>query len=202
MQTGKRRVLCFFNDRGIWVTTQIQILKDWIYRYNATYLCMELHWSLDWTRQMIEESCPSVQIIDTGSRAGKFDLFEWIPSMLYSWEQWLWEIPYWDSESQSLADILFFQLSKLNKADHDDLMESLFRVDKFCQQYDKGDWSYDKDFSVYNKRSEKKVNPLLWVWRPLKETPQAARRLQRDPSRIRINCWLRPIESLEHDLSI
>lgn len=191
--TGKRRILCLFNERWIGINSQIQLLLDWIIRYNASYLCLETHWSMDWARQMIEPKVNNIQIVDTWTSSGKFDKYEWIPSMVYSWEKWYWEVPYWTEECQSLVNILFAQLNQLQGSKHDDLADSLFRVEQFCKWYDQWESSYDPNFKLYKSSYQKKSPPMLWVWREYKATQDLKRKQVSNPlnNNLLINVWLR-----------
>lgn len=160
VQSRKRSIINLYQDRGIGFLDQIRICKLWIEKYDANAICLELHSFLDIYRQLLESEVKGFPIEDTGSKAGKFDLYDGIPSMLYSWERNLWEIPYGDSYSQTYSNLLFNQLNQLGKAKHDDLADALFRAEKICQRYS-GTEAYDKNFSMHNKTISSKLQEQL-----------------------------------------
>lgn len=160
LETGIRKLLNLHYERGISYSDQLFITRQWIEKFHASAACMELHGFLDVYRQELQRQLQTGEnknfpIEDTGSRQGKFDKFAGIPSMIYSWERKLWEIPYGDEISVEKANVLFNQLKELGKSNSkDDVADCIFRVEKVVDKY-VGGIKYDPEFNLYKKRAKK-----------------------------------------------
>lgn len=155
-QTGQRRLLNAYRDRGIKKIVQLNLLKIWAIKYNADFIGTEKHWFLAWVGQDMPKNVADI-LVDTGSHRGKFDLFEGIPSMLYVWEKKLYSIPYADDYSRATANILFSELRELASADHDDVADALLRAEKVIKQNEGKEIKYEKDFSIYKKLAQANI---------------------------------------------
>lgn len=149
----KRRVLNIYRERGIKFSSQLAMTRLWMSKYQCDYLAIETHGFLDTARQELEAELKDVPIFDTGSKAGKFDKYTGIPSMLYAWEKDFFEVPYADTMSQTMANILFGELNELGKSAHDDVADALFRAEKVCSGLS-STATYDKNFSLYPRHKE------------------------------------------------
>lgn len=85
-QTGRRRLLNAYRERGIKKAVQLNFLRIWTVKYNAHFIGTEKHGFLAWVGQDLPKEVGDI-LVDTGSHKGKFDLFEGIPSMIYTWEK-------------------------------------------------------------------------------------------------------------------
>lgn len=155
MDTHKRRILNIFQERGVSFSQQLTMTRLWVAKFDANYLAIESHSFLQWAKQELESTLKSLPIFDTGSKSGKFDLYEGIPSMLYAWENGYYEVPYGDDYTVKMADVLYAQMRELSKAAHDDVADALFRAEKVCQQMT-NTASYDKNFALYQRKSERR----------------------------------------------
>jgi len=185
LKTGKRRLLNLHFERGIKYSNQLSITRQWIEKYHANAVCLELHGFLDIYRQELQRTLQSGEnkdfpIEDTGSRQGKFDKYSGNPSMIYTWERKLWEIPYGDELSIQKANVLFSQLKELGKSNSkDDVADCIFRVEKIVDKH-VGGVEYDSTFNLYKKKAEvkKKIETDPFFGSPYSGVNEAIRREQ------------------------
>jgi hypothetical protein len=156
-QTGQRRFLNIFRERGIKKQVQLNYLIIWNDKYNADHIGTEKHAFLAWVWQDLPERVAR-KIVDTWVHKSKYDLFEGIPSMTYEWEKGLFTVPYGDDYSKAMANILFGELKDLSNANHDDVADATLRAEKIIKNNETLEVSYDKEFRVY-RREEKASIP-------------------------------------------
>jgi len=210
--TGVRKLLNVYYERGLPYSEQLFITRQWIDKYHASAACMELHGFLDVYRQELERALQSGEnktfpIEDTGSRQGKFDKFSGIPSMIYTWERKLWAIPYGDENSIQKANILFSQLKELGKSQHshDDVADCIFRVEKIADQH-VGGAKYESSFNLYKRGAakKKKWNTNPFAGSDYEDANESKNRLdakrKRDDGWIRSGVIIRPVVRRNHDL--
>jgi hypothetical protein len=157
-ETREKTILNLYRERGIRFVDQISFAISWCYRYNADGLCTEAHAFLDIFNQIINDIAKDIKIIDTGGTSGKFDKAKGIPSMKWEWQKGLWKVPYGDALSIELSNRLFYELQMMERADHDDLVDALFRAQKGLLQIEA---PAGISYTPYQHKVQQKFDHLL-----------------------------------------
>lgn len=126
--TGQRKIINMYRERGMKKISQLNMVKLWCHKYQFNALGLEMHAFLAWAKQDLENNIFG-KIVDTGSRKGKLDKAEGLPSMQYVFEKKQYEIPYGDDYSKSIVNAMTAEFTNLKTSPHDDLADCLLRAE-------------------------------------------------------------------------
>lgn len=157
--TGKRRCINMYRERWLKKWAQLNLVILWERQYNADAIGVEMHAFLAWAASDLKASTRA-KLVDTGDKKGKYNMITGIPALQYTFEQGMFEFPYYDDYSQGLVNILFAELKMLSKSAHDDLADSLLRAELVIRATEWGLVEYDETFNIYKIMSLKKKEQI------------------------------------------